>query len=230
MKNLLLIPTLLLAACATTGSSSKGSSAPFQGADAVTKRRTEITDAAKAANEECMKLKKDEQASFHGALFNVTADAAGKLTIESLRWTGPETIKTCILGESAKVTVTPLAGPPVSSTWEWNPPAGEKAPEVKVPPDLETKVQSLQTQSQAQVESCEQQNLPPEMPADISIAFLVDATGKTHGPTVLTSTAKDGGFDTCVQDVIRKMQFPSADVQVPYPVTLRFHVGRLEKL
>jgi hypothetical protein len=50
-----------------------------------------------------------------------------------------------------------------------------------------------------------QQNLPPEMPADISVAFLVDATGKTHGPTVLSSTAKDGGFDTCVQDVIRKI-------------------------
>jgi hypothetical protein len=228
MKTLLLVPTLMLAACATTGSGGKGSSAPFQGADVVAKRRTEITDAAKTPNEECMKLKKDD--AFHGAIFSVTADAAGKLTIEALRWTGPDAAKQCVLGEASKLTLTPLAGPSVSSTWEWSPPAGEKAPEVKMPPDLETKVQSLQTQSQAQVEACEQQNLPPEMPADISVAFLVDPTGKTHGPTVLRSTAKDGGFDTCVQDAIRKMQFPAADLQMPYPVTLHFHVGRLDKI
>jgi hypothetical protein len=230
MKNLLLIPTMLLAACATTGGgSSKGSSAPFQGADAVTKRRGEIADAAKAANDDCLKTMKATD-GFHGAMFVVTADAAGKLSIEPVRWTGPDAAKQCILGESSKVTVTPLPGPSVSSTWEWNPPAPEKAPQVVMPPDLETKVQSLQTQSQVQVEACEQQNLPPEMPADISIAFLVDAQGKTHGPTVLSSTAKDGGFDSCVQGVITKMQFPASDVQVPYPVTLRFHVGRLEKL
>jgi len=231
MKNLLLIPTMLLAACATTGTGggSKGSSAPFQGQDAVTKRRGEISDAAKAANDDCLKTIKASD-GFHGAMFSVTADAAGKLAIETLRWTGPDTAKACILGEASKVTVTPLPGPSVSSTWEWNPPAPEKAPPVVMPPDLETKVQSLQTQSQAAVESCEQQNLPPEMPADISVAFLVDAQGKTHGPTVLSSTAKDGGFDGCVQKVISGMQFPASDVQVPYPVTLRFHVGRLEKL
>jgi len=229
MKNLLLIPTMLLAACATTGGGgSKGSTAPFQGQDAVTKRRSEISDAAKTANDDCLKSMKVTD-GFHGAMFSVTADAAGKLSIETLRWTGPEAAKQCIVGESSKVTVTPLPGPSVSSTWEWNPP-GEKAPAVVMPPDLETKVQSLQTQSQVQVESCEQQNLPPEMPADISVAFLVDAQGKTHGPTVLSSTAKDGGFDGCVQKVISGMQFPASDVQVPYPVTLRFHVGRLEKL
>ena len=229
MKNLLLIPTMLLAACATTGGGSKGSSAPFQGQDAVTKRRSEIADAAKAPNDECLKSIKATD-GFHGAMFSVTADAAGKLSIETLRWTGPEAAKACILGQASKLTVTPLPGPSVSSTWEWNPPAPEKAPAVVMPPDLETKVQSLQTMSQNAVESCEQQNLPPEMPADISIAFLVDAQGKTHGPTVMSSTAKDGGFDGCVQKVISAMQFPASDVQVPYPVTLRFHVGRLEKL
>ena len=115
MKNSLVIPALFLAACATTGSSGKGSSAPFQGADAVTKRRAEITDAAKTPNQECMQLKKDD--AFHGGLFSVTADAAGKLTIEPLRWSGPETAKQCVLGEAGKLTITPLAGPPVSSTW-----------------------------------------------------------------------------------------------------------------
>ena len=229
MKTLLLVPTMLLAACATTGGGSKGSSAPFQGADVVTKRRAEISEAAKVPTDECLKMKKDEAASFKGGAFVVTADAAGKLTIEPLRWTGPETAKACILASSAKVTVTPLPGPSVSSTWEWNAP-GEKAPPVVMPKDLETRVQSLQTQSQVQVEACEQQNLPPEMPADIAVAFIVDPTGKTHGPTVINSTAKDGGFDSCVQKVISGMQFPAEDVQVPYPVTLRFHVGRIDKI
>jgi hypothetical protein len=229
MKNLLLIPTMLLAACATTGGGGKGASAPFQGQDAVTKRRAEISDAAKAANDDCLKAIKPTD-GFHGAMFSVTADAAGKLTIEPLRWTGPESAKQCIVGEAAKVTVTPMPGPSVSSTWEWNPPAPETPPKVVMPPDLETKVQGLQTQSQLQVESCEQQNLPPEMPADISVAFLVDAQGKTHGPTVLNSTAKDGGFDSCVQKVITGMQFPASDVPLPYPVTLRFHVGRIDKI
>jgi hypothetical protein len=230
MKNLLLVPTMLLAACATTGGSgSKGSSAPFQGVDAVTKRRAEIADAAKMPTDECLKMKKDEVASFKGGTFVVTADAGGKLTVEPLRWTGPEAAKSCIVASAAKVTVTPLPGPPVSSTWEWAA-TGEKATTPVVPKDLETRVQSIQANTQVQVEACEQQNLPPEMPADISVAFLVDPAGKTHGPTVISSTAKDGGFDACVQNVIRGIQFPQASVPEAYPVTLRFHVGRADKL
>lgn len=229
MKNLLILPTIFLAACATTGGGSKGANAPFQGQDAVTKRRAEISAAAKTATDDCMKMKADEAALFKGATFVVTADSAGKLTVDPVRWDGPDSVKACIVGESNKVTVTPLPGPSVSSVWTWDPP-GAKSPEPTMPGDMETKVQSLQQQAQNQVESCEQQNLPPEMPADISINFFVDAQGKTHGPTVVKSTAKDGGFDSCVQKVISGMQFPPADVKVPYPMTLNFHVGRLEKL
>jgi hypothetical protein len=230
MKNLLLVPTMLLAACATTGGSgSKGSSAPFQGVDAVTKRRAEIADAAKMPTDECLKMKKDEVAAFKGGTFVVTADAGGKLTVEPLRWTGPEAAKSCIVASAAKVTVTPLPGPPVSSTWEWAA-TGEKATTPVVPKDLETRVQSIQANTQVQVEACEQQNLPPEMPADISVAFLVDPAGKVHGPTVINSTAKDGGFDTCVQKAIAATQFPAEDVPAAYPVTLRFHVGRIDKI
>lgn len=230
MKNLLLIPTMLLAACATTGGGGgKGSTAPFQGPDVVTKRRTEIADSARKASEDCMKMTKDEQKLFKGATFVVTADAAGKLSIDPVRWNGPEPIKQCLLGEGNKVTVTPLPGPSVSSIWSWDA-EGEKAPEPVTPADLDKNMQSIQQVSQNQVESCEQQNLPPEMPADITVNFFVDAQGKTHGPTVMKSTAKDGGFDSCVQKVISGMQFPSSDSKVPYPVTLSFHVGRLEKL
>src|SRR4051794_25049054 len=103
MKTLLLIPTMLLAACATTGGGGKGSTSPFQGPDAVTKRRTEIADAARKATDDCMKMKKEEASAFHGATFIVTADAAGKLSIDPVRWNGPEPVKQCLLGEATKV-------------------------------------------------------------------------------------------------------------------------------
>jgi hypothetical protein len=228
-KHNLLLSTLLFSACATTGGTgSKSSSAPFQGLDVVQKRRAEITDAAKAAND-CVKMKKEEAASFKGGMFNVTADAAGKLTVEPMRWEGPADAKACIVQKGNTTTITPLAGPSISSQWEWNAP-GEKPPAPQVPKDLETRVQSLQAEAGAQVEACEQQNLPPDFPADIDVAFLVDPSGKVWGPTVIKSTAKDGGFDGCVQGVISKIKFPQEEVQAPYPVTLHFHVGRLEKL
>lgn len=228
MKNLLLFPMMLLAACATTGSGGKGSTAPFQGPDVVAKRRNEIADAAKSAGD-CVKMKKEEAASFHGGMFVVTADSQGKLTAEPIKWDGPDTAKQCIVAAASKTTVTPLAGPPVSAVWQWNAP-GEQPAAPQPPKDLEEKVQSLQGTAQTEVDACAQQNLPPDFPADIEVAFLVDAGGKVYGPTVIKSTAKDGGFDTCVQNVVGKIKFPQENVQQPYPVTLRFHEGRLEKL
>jgi hypothetical protein len=227
MKKLLLVPVLLIAACATTGGGSKGSNAPFQGADAVTKRRTEVTDAARAASD-CVKVKKGDT-SFKGGVFMATADASGKLTVEAMKWEGPDEAKQCILAAGNKATVTPLPGPSVSSTWEWMA-EGQKQAAPVVPSDMETKVQSLQAEAGASVEACAQQNLPPDFPADIEVAFFVDAAGQVHGPTVVKSTSKDGGFDGCVQGVIAKTKFPQEKVDTAYPMTMHFHVGRLEKL
>ena len=163
-------------------------------------------------------------------MFSVTADAAGKLAIETLRWTGPETAKSCILGDASKVTVTPLPGPAVGSTWEWSPPPPEKAPANR---DAEQFRDQGAVAADA-VEGGGRVVRAAEPAAGVAGRHLRHVPrrldGKAHGPTVLSSTAKDGSFDSCVQDVITKMQFPASEVQVPYPVTLRFHVGRLEKL
>jgi hypothetical protein len=230
MKKLLLVPTMLLGACATTGGGggSKGSTAPFQGLDVVQKRRNEIIDAGKVATD-CLKVKPEEKTAFKGGMFSVTAEASGKLSVEPIRWEGPDTAKQCIVAAAAKTTVTPLPGPSVSATWEWNAP-GEK-PKTPTPPgDLENRVSSLQMNAGTEVDACAQQNLPPDFPAEIDVAFLVDPSGKVYGPTVIKSTSKDGGFDSCVQNVVGKSKFPQENVEAPYPVTFHFRVGRLEKL
>lgn len=91
-------------------------------------------------------------------------------------------------------------------------------------------MQSLQLAAGSEVDACAQQNLPPDFPADIEVAILVDPAGKVYGPTIIKSTSKDGGFDGCVQKVVGKMKFPAEEVPTAYPVTFRFHEGRLEKL
>ena len=74
MKTLLLVPTILFAACATTGGAGGGAKvAPFPGQAAVEKRRAELDDAAKSAME-CLKVKPGEQPA-KGGVFAVTADA-----------------------------------------------------------------------------------------------------------------------------------------------------------
>lgn len=229
MKTQLLIPTMFLAACATTGTGTGGgskSTAPFQGADAVAKRRTEITDAAKNVMD-CLKAKATD--TMKGGVFAVMADANGKMTATAIKWEGPADKKQCIIDTAAKTAITPLPGPSVGSMWEFLPP-GEKPVDAAVPKDLEEKLQSLQAVAQAEVEACAQQNLPPEFPADTEVAFFVDSAGQAYIPTVIKSTAKDGGYDTCVQGVVSKQKFPAISVPKPVGITFRFHVGRLEKL
>jgi hypothetical protein len=228
MKTYLFIPIVCFAGCATTGSSGgKGSTAPFQGLDAVQKRRNEITDAAKNVMD-CLKSTKTEPA-MKGGIFAVTADASGKLTATAISWDGPPQKKQCVIDTAAKTPVTPLPGPSVGTLWEFLPP-GEQSQEAHAPKDLEDKLASLQMAAGAEVEACAQQNLPPDFPADTEIAFYVDPTGKVWAPTVVKSTAKDGGYDTCVQGVVLKQKFPAINVPKPVQMTFRFHTGRLEKL
>jgi hypothetical protein len=229
MKTLLLIPTMFLAACATTGTGggSKGSTAPFQGLDAVNKRRTEITDASQKVMD-CLKSKAGDP-PMKGGIFAVSADASGKLTATPIKWDGPAEKKQCVIDKAAATALTPLPGPTVGALWEFLPP-GEKPADAAVPKDLEEKLASLQMAAGAEVEACAQQNLPPDFPADTEVAFFVDQTGQVYVPTVVKSTAKDGGYDSCVQGVVGKQKFPTMNVPKPVGLTFRFHTGRLEKL
>src|SRR5438270_13543009 len=116
MKTYLLIPTLFLAACATTGTGTGGgskSTAPFQGLDAVNKRRIEITDAA-AKVMDCLKSKASDP-PMKGGVFAVTADAAGKLSAAAIKWEGPAEKKQCVIDAAAKAQLAALPGPSVGA-------------------------------------------------------------------------------------------------------------------
>jgi hypothetical protein len=217
---------MLASACATTGSTGGGkSTAPFQGESVVEKRRQEVIDANKIVSD-CLRQKAGEP-ELKGGIFAVTAGADGKLSGKTVTWEGPAEKEKCILDKINSSSITPLPGPTVGSLWQFS--AKNDTMKPTVPKELEEKMQSLQAQTQAQVDSCAQQNLPPEFPADIDVAFFVGPQGQVLVPTVVKSTSKDGGYDACVQDVVARTKIP-VGADMPYPLTFHFHVGRLEKM
>lgn len=213
-----------LAACATMGGSGKGSSAPFQGPDAVAKRRTEISDAAKAAMA-CMKPKPGETVKPSSGVFAVVADAAGKLKVEPIKWEGPDDIKQCVIDTGDKTTVTPLPGPSVGTLWEFVPPGTTPEP-AKAPDDMAVKMQPLQTSMQDQVKGCGDRILGVDFGATIDIAFYLYTNGHAYAPTVMSSDAHDGSFDSCVQNVVATTTFPTLSVPKPFGTTMHFKIGQ----
>lgn len=219
---LLLLPFALATACATMAGSKTGSSAPFQGADKVTKRRTEIANAGSAAIQ-CMKAKSDSPVK--GGVFAVVADASGKLKIDTLKWDGPDAIKQCIVDSAGKATISALPGPSVGTLWEFSPP-GDKSDAPKAPDDLAVKMQPLSQTMQAAVVQCGQSILGVDFGATIEVSYFLYNDGHAYAPTVISSDAKDGSFDSCVQDVITKTPFPALSVDKPFGTTSRFKIGQ----
>jgi hypothetical protein len=214
---------LLASACATTSGGSKGSSAPFQGVDAVTKRRTEIANAGQGAMD-CMKAKPGEPTA-KGGIFAVTADAAGKLKAETIKFDGPDGAKQCILDSATKATITPLAGPSVGTLWEFVAP-GEKSEPGKAPEDLATKMQPLSETMQTQVIQCGQRFLGVDFGATVDVAYFLYNNGQAYVPTVIASDAKDGSFEACVQEVVANTKFPIVNVDKPFGATAHFKIGQ----
>src|ERR1700759_658455 len=103
---------LLVSGCATVGSAGgKGASAPFPGQETLVKRRNEILDASKVA-QDCMKVKQGE-AEGKGGIFAVMADEKGKVTAQVINWDGPAPMSQCIVDAAQKTTLTPSPGPAV---------------------------------------------------------------------------------------------------------------------
>jgi hypothetical protein len=221
MKKLLLLPTVLLSACATMGGS-KGSVAPAPGPDVVEKRRNEVSEAAKAAMD-CMKVKAGEQPG-KGGVFAAEADANGKLTITPITWDGPEPMKQCIVDAGNKTTVSALPGPSVGTMWEFVAP-GEKSEPSKAPADFGEKMQSLTETMNSAAVDCEQRFLGPDFAATVEVTYYVYNNGKAYAPTIVSSDVKDGGFEACLQQIVRETKFPVVAAAKPFPTTFRFKVG-----
>jgi hypothetical protein len=221
--SIFVVPCLFLAACATTGGGSKGSSAPFQGEPAVQKRQSEIQDAAKTAMD-CMKVKAGEDPG-KGGVFAVVADASGKLKVDALKFDGPDSVKQCIVDTGNKTTISALPGPSVGSLWEFLPP-GEKSTPPKTPDDFATNMQPLAETMQNQVIECGRRYLGVDFGATIDIAYYLYNSGQAYAPTVIKSDAKDGSFDTCVQEMILSTKFPKENVDKPFGATGHFKIGQ----
>jgi hypothetical protein len=230
MTKHLVIASLFVAACATTGSVGGGSSkstGPFQGKEALEKRRTEIFEAQKAVTD-CMKVKPGEDPG-KGGIFAVVAGPDGKLSAKTIKWEGPPPMSQCIVDTAAKTAITPLPGPPVGMLWEFLPP-GAPASKQEPPDDIESRMQAAQNAAGSDVDFCYQNNLPVDFPVDISVAFYVTGDGTVYSPTVIESNSKDGGYDSCVLGVVAKMKLPALPIQNPLPLTIKWHRGKLEKL
>lgn len=224
MKNLLLLPTVLLAACATTSGGGKGSSAPFQGPSVVQKRQSEIQDAAKSSMD-CMKVKPGEQPG-KGGIFAVMADAGGKLSVDAVKWDGPDAMKQCIIDTGNKTAVTPLPGPSVGTLWEFLPPGEQSSGPPKTPEEFKVGMQPLAETMQNQVIECGRSTLGVDFGATIDVSYFVYNNGKAYAPTVISSDAKDGSFDSCVQKVVSETKFPVVQTDRPFGATAHFKIGQ----
>jgi hypothetical protein len=217
-----LIPLLVLPACATTGGGGKGSSGSWQGDAAVTKRRLEISDAAKLAME-CMKVKPGDEPG-KGGIFSVVADANGKLAVDAIKWDGPAPMKQCIVEAAVKSAITPLPGPSVGTLWEFLPPGSKSEPQTP-PEELKVAMQPLAATMQAEAIACGTRFLGVDFGAQIDVAYFLYKDGKAYAPTVIKSDAKDGAFESCVQDIVLHTKFPALNVEKPFGTTIHFKIG-----
>src|SRR5579871_336670 len=201
---------------------SGGGNAPFQGVDNYKARVKAVGALEQTALSGC----KAAQWTGKGGFFEVTADAGGKIAARQIAWDGDPALAKCFLDAAVKQSLPPLAGPPVSELWGVAPPNATMPTAGKAP---ETEMVGINGRLQEQgVVACAQRYLPPEMPVDIEVTFLVFGT-RAYVVNVANSNSKDGDYDTCVQQYVGGQEFPPAPADSYYPVRLRFHVGRSGK-
>ena len=220
-----LLSTLLLGACAT-GAGSTASIAPFPGEAAVNARVKELNEKATIVGA-CLA----GHSETGGGTFEISADSSGKLSGRTVLWRGAPATETCVLEAIKGASVSPLSGPPVSTLWTFQP-TGAKAPP---PPNLATldehEVATIQARLGAtEISACAQRHLPPEFGADVAVGFFVFAGGRVAAPNLASSTSSDGDFDFCVMRAVAGTTFPDPHYDGPFPLKLRWHVGKLDKM
>jgi hypothetical protein len=141
-----------------------------------------------------------------------------------MKWEGPEPMKQCIIDAGNKATVTALPGPSVGTVWEFDPPGQTPTP-AKAPDDFGVLMQPLSETIQSEVKSCGERFLGVDFSAKGDVAYYIYNTGQAYAPTIIHSNAKDGSFESCVQDVILKTKFPVVAVTKPFPSQFHFKVG-----
>lgn len=218
-----LLSTALLGACATGAGS--GEVAPAPSTEAIKARVKELNDKVAKVTQQCTGAGEADRA---GGLFEVSADAGGKLSARGVWWKATPQTEACLLGAINQATISALGGPTVAMVWQVLAPGASQAEPPPLPPDAMSEFSATQGRLQVEVEACAQRHLPPEFGADVEVAFYLVAGGKVVAPTVISSTAKDGNYETCVRGVVGGGTFPDPHYDGPYPAKLSFHVGRLD--
>ena len=216
--SLVAVASLGFAGCATLGGGST-STAAFAGKDALKARTAELTAKASIASA-CSSKEPDK-----GGIIEITGDAAGKLTARVALWRGDPAIGKCIADKAALETVTPLAGPPVSTLWMFTP---KDAPPPAQPDKSkvdEGTMQASRNKADVGVQACAQRNLPPEFGSTIHISFYVFPGGKPFAANVTDSNAKDGAYESCALEAVLAGDYPDYQFDGPVPVTLSFKTG-----
>ena len=52
------------------------------------------------------------------------------------------------------------------------------------------------------------------------VSYYIYNNGQAYAPTIVHSNAKDGSFESCVQDVILRTKFPVVQVDTAVPVAV----------
>ena len=159
------------------------------------------------------------RAAGKGGIFAATADASGKLMVEAIKWDGPDTMKQCIVAAGAKATVYALPGPCVGSLWEFLPPGEQSSGPPKTPDDFKIDMQPLAETMQNQVIECGRSYARRRLRRDHRRRLLLYNNGQAYAPTVIPSDAKDGSFDSCVQEWWRRRSYPVVEIDKPFGAT-----------
>jgi hypothetical protein len=200
--------------------------APFQGAGVIKARINELNEKAVNVNTCTAGMSPTDK----GGIVEVTADAQGQVRARTIKWEGDPAIEKCLLEGAAKLTLSPLPGPSISTFWQFTSPHAEPLPAPDLTMVSENDMHAVQERLTPEVDACAQRNLPPEFPADVEVSFFLYGAGKVAAVNVTYSTAKDGNFEACVQELVTAASFPKPNYGGLFPVKLRFHVGRLEAL
>ena len=234
-----LVPIILsfVAGCATM-SGGGGDIAPCPGEEVVKGRIKELSDKFEPVAKACPATKEDNE---KGGLIEVTSDAKGQLSARVLWWNGNPATQACLVDGAKKIVLGPLPGPPVSTFWQIGPPP----PPIPEQSDaFKSGMAALTSEDtggesgtaagagdlSAAKRSCAQRHLPPDFGADVRIAFAVLPGGKAATVNVLSSNARDGGYEACLQQAIAGQKFPDPHYDGPYPLDLNLHIGPSGKL
>lgn len=214
---------VLVGGCASFTAGGKNSAvAPFTSKDAVDNRIKEIISKSEVAKNCPSKTAEADK----GGVLEVTAAADGKLSARQVDWKGDPSVGACIVAEAAKVTLAPLAGPPVSTLWIFAQTFPNPGP---LPDNVAARYNDFKNKVNDEIIACGNRYLPPEFPANISLQFNIVPGGKVVAVNVVGSTAKDGDFETCTQQALAKMEAPDMQYAGPYPMQHSMHIGPLEK-